>query len=67
MKEEILEDIRKEIKEMHDKLERLETGKDKLKDSELKIEFDRVINNLYFRIMKLRKLINLPEENGNIN
>ena len=61
-----MEDIKKEIKEMREKLERLEKGKYKLKDSELKIEFDKVINNLYFRIMRLRKLLKTPED-GNFD
>lgn len=61
MKKEVLEDIKKEINEIRDKLNRLEKGKEKLSPDALIIEFDKVINNLYFRILKLKKLIN----NGN--
>jgi len=66
MKKEVIEDIKQEIKEMREKLEKIEEEKYKLKDSELKIEFDKVINNLYFRIMRLRTLLKAPED-GNFD
>jgi hypothetical protein len=63
MKEQIIEDTKKEIEDIRLKLARLEKGKSNVHQSNLAIEsFENVIANLYFRIKKLRKFIKEKEK-----
>lgn len=63
MKQQVIEDTKKEIEDIRLKLSRLEKGKDNVQQSNLAIEsFENVIANLYFRIKKLRKFIKEKEK-----
>jgi len=50
----LVKEIQNEILEIKVKLEKLETGKNKLSSELLIIQFDKVINCLYFRIKRLK-------------